>query len=103
MSNTCSEEWFRISNALLTLLADSPSHFGMVHNANEMTNTLKHFSDHPDIAMTCINDDQPDSSDGSSVGKILGEWMEKKFGEWDAGWERQGWAWRGPEPESEEE
>lgn len=64
----------------------------MTHNGGEMEKVLKDIDAHEDVAMACINDDQPDNSDGSA-GKKLGGWMEGRFGDWEAGWEKEGWAW----------
>lgn len=66
--------------------------FVMTHNGPEMVKVLKDIDSREEVAMTCINDDQPDGADGSA-GVHLGEWMERRFGEWEAGWEKEGWPW----------
>lgn len=64
----------------------------MTHNGREMEKVLKDIDSHEEVAMACINDDQPDGSDGAA-GEKLGHWMEGRFGAWDAGWEKEDWAW----------
>ncbi|WWD00665.1 hypothetical protein V866_007600 [Kwoniella sp. B9012] len=84
------------------VFASSPVRFSPIHNIGELRTALRSVEESPDIAMFCINDDQYDSSSGK-VRRLLGSWMNEKFGGSVPGvsYEREGVEWAQVLPEDE--
>ncbi|EIW71167.1 hypothetical protein TREMEDRAFT_67606 [Tremella mesenterica DSM 1558] len=73
--------------------ATTPSRFSQIHSVRQLQASLASIDSHPELAMACLNDDQPDKAVGDVRG-VFGEWM---FGRWGGNgpwneWERD-WAW----------
>jgi hypothetical protein len=69
-------------------IAITPSHFAMVRTYRQLENTLASFDRREDLAMVCINDDQPDYA-GEENRRVYREWTERRWGKVQATWERE--------------
>lgn len=78
------ESWFDspvCSSARSLKLIPGRTHarFFMVHNPTEFTKYTKELEEHDEVVLTCINDDQPDVTNGA-VRQRFQAWMERLFG-----------------------
>ncbi|KAK4683943.1 hypothetical protein P7C73_g6265, partial [Tremellales sp. Uapishka_1] len=77
------------------VFSTTPYSFGMAHSAKQLATILNNIEKSTDVALVCINDDQPDSSNGD-VGDKFADWMQGRWGdesEW-VDWEREDVEWR---------
>jgi hypothetical protein len=79
-------------NYRLNCLGETPTHFTQVHNSLQLNSVIKQLDKDENIALVCINDDQPDKS-SIGVGSAFSKWMEGRWGGVNASWEKTGEAW----------
>lgn len=72
----------------LTPAASTSSHFGQIERYNRLVTTLRDIDRRPEVSMLCLNDDQPDG-DAAQTKKLLGQWMEDRWGSVPIEWERK--------------
>ncbi|WVQ98135.1 hypothetical protein IAU59_005257 [Kwoniella sp. CBS 9459] len=75
------------------------SFFSPIHTSSQFLDTLERVDNSPDLALFCINDDLVDSTSPRALQARakFGEWMEGRFGDFEASWERSGVDWFDPE------
>ncbi|GHJ87518.1 hypothetical protein NliqN6_3920 [Naganishia liquefaciens] len=66
---------------------DSPSHFASLKQSIDAIRTFNFLRDHPDLGMICLNDDEEASAE-VQIGTLLHEWLEERWGDTPAWWER---------------
>ncbi|OCF45807.1 hypothetical protein I317_00295 [Kwoniella heveanensis CBS 569] len=73
--------------------------FAPIHTSTQILSTLDRVDASPDLALFCMNDDLVDSTSLRAVQARakFGEWMEGRFGDFEAPWERAGIDWFDPE------
>ncbi|RSH92244.1 hypothetical protein EHS25_008659 [Saitozyma podzolica] len=82
-------EWcIKLLSRYAYTFAITPSHFAMVRTYRQLENTLASFDRREDLAMVCINDDQPDYA-GEENRRVYREWTERRWGKVQATWERE--------------
>ena len=64
----------------------------MIHSLRQLQTAIDTFDNNPQIAMACLNDDQPDGG-FKGVGDRFADWMQERWGEVDVNWERDGVEW----------
>ncbi|WVF69715.1 hypothetical protein IAT40_004494 [Kwoniella sp. CBS 6097] len=73
--------------------------FAPMHTSSQILGTLDRVDESPDLALFCINDDLVDSTSLRAVQARakFGEWMEGRFGDFEASWEPPDIDWFDPE------
>lgn len=72
--------------------SSTPSHFAMIHSPSQLRTALSQFSAQSNIALACLNDDQPDRV-GAQSKNILAAWMQERWGGVEADYEKEGHPW----------
>jgi 3-O-alpha-D-mannopyranosyl-alpha-D-mannopyranose xylosylphosphotransferase len=68
--------------------------FDLIQNMDDLEKTIREIDDPygERAALACLNDDQPDDAD-DAVRVRYAQWMEEKWGDVDAQWEKKGMSW----------
>lgn len=68
--------------------------FDLIQGMDDLERTIRQVDDQAGdgAALVCLNDDQPDDAD-EAVRVRFGQWMEAKWGDVDARWEKPGKSW----------
>jgi len=79
---------------IANMSATSPINFQMIHGTVQMHNVLKQLTNDHNLAMACINDDQPDKGH-PHVRAQFQRWMREQFGEESkfVQWEKYNVSW----------
>ncbi|ORX33950.1 hypothetical protein BD324DRAFT_643648 [Kockovaella imperatae] len=79
------------------VFAWTQTQFFQIHSTIQLRTAVNKLDSSPRMAMTCINDDQPDIG-SVGVSDVFGRWMESRWGDVEAGWEEKNVPWAGSAP-----
>ena len=74
------------------VMGDTPTQFSQIHSTQQLMTALNKLDSNRVISMACINDDQPDQG-ARGAKQAFSRWMQSRWWEVEAPWERAGIEW----------